>query len=298
MAGRCRGTVAVLVVFAVCSLAMGCSKHALTSDRAADRYFAMAYEAQNLSRTSASEDSQSTAKIVKRAAMVAVLDDPRKGAETVSQRVSELGGYVAQIKHSKASYGSKTEMVLRVPADQLDEMRRSVLALARDVVSDETTSEDVTKRYRDLELILRNYRAEEEQYLAIMKRAQKVSEVLEVTQRLSEVRGRIDQTEADLKSLSHDIAMSVLTLELIADTQAQAAGVRWRPLIAIRKSFYEALGSFGEFGSAMMFILFHIPIAILWIVVIVAALLYGWKLVKVIVRLLPGIRSKRPERAT
>jgi hypothetical protein len=164
-------------------------------------------------------------RIVRKGAIRAVVADPRHQAEAISARVQELGGYVSSLKHSAATTALKTEMRVRVPAARFDELRRFVLGLARELKLDQVIADDVTKRYADLELNIRNYRAEEEQYLQIMKRTAKISDVLEVTEKLSEVRFRIEEAEASLRSLSHDIDMSALAIELEPEQVTPVRGV-------------------------------------------------------------------------
>ena len=57
--------------------------------------------------------------------------------------------------------------------------------------------------------------AEEAQYLAILKNAHTVKDTVEVTDKLSEVRGEIEQLTGELKYLSQQIEMSVVTVTRI-----------------------------------------------------------------------------------
>jgi hypothetical protein len=185
-------------------------------------------------------------------------------------------------------------MRVRVPAARFDELRRFVLGLARELKLDQVIADDVTKRYADLELNIRNYRAEEEHYLQIMKRTAKISDVLEVTEKLSEVRFRIEEAEASLRSLSHDIDMSALAIELEPEQVTPVRGVSWKPVAAVRVAYNDALDSLGDSAAVFVGVLFHIPVIILWAVLIIALLVLGWKLLRLVLRVLaPGLLNWR-----
>jgi len=96
-----------------------------------------------------------------------------------------------------------------------------VRRIAKAVEQDTSEARDATREYVDKEASLRNARAEEAQYLEILKRAAAVKDILEVSSKLAEVRGRIDESEADLRFLHHQVEMSLLTTNISAVAQAQ-----------------------------------------------------------------------------
>jgi len=105
---------------------------------------------------------------------------------------------------------------VRIPAKYFDEARTQVRRIAKAVEQDTIEARDATREYVDKEASLRNARAEEAQYLAILKRAAAVKDILEVSSKLAEVRGRIDESEADLRFLHHQVEMSLLTTNISA----------------------------------------------------------------------------------
>ena len=69
-----------------------------------------------------------------------------------------------------------------------------------------------------------NLRAEEAQYLSILKQANTVKDMLAVTERLSEVRGQIEQQQAEFNALSRQIETVAITISL--RTEAEDESVR------------------------------------------------------------------------
>ena len=68
-----------------------------------------------------------------------------------------------------------------------------------------------------------------------MKQAHTVKDTLEVSEKLSDVRDRIERLQAQIQLMTHDIEMSVVTIALTQESEARAFGIRWRPLTT-RKS--------------------------------------------------------------
>jgi hypothetical protein len=223
-------------------------------------------------------------KLIRRGSIRASADDPKSAAETLQKTATELGGYVAEVVQNQRTSGPQAVLRLRVPAPKFEEMRQRIHAVVREVLDEKTSTQEVTKQYFDLELTLRNQRAEEEQYLKIMKQATSVKDVLEVTQSLSDVRESIHRTEGELRFLTHEIEMSAWEVTLIADEAAQAFGSRWRPLVRIKEAFYEGLDEIGEFGSSFAGFVFMIPAILLWVAFLTVLVFVAWKLLRFIVR--------------
>ena len=95
---------------------------------------------------------------------------------------------------------------------------------------EQVSGRDVTREFYDNEAHLRNLRAEEQQYLAIMKQAHTVPDMLEVSEKLSDVRDRIERLQAQIQVMTHDIEMSAVSI-------TPGAGVRhsgtWHPVAAV-----------------------------------------------------------------
>ena len=124
------------------------------------------------------------------------------------------------------------QVTVRIPADHFEEARSQVRAIAKSVEQDIIEARDVTREYVDQEAALRNARAEEQQYLLILKRAASVKDVLEVSSKLAEVRAHIDRASnrPTLTSFpSRDVSASQLTSPQWL--MAQVFGIRWRPLL-------------------------------------------------------------------
>ena len=137
---------------------------------------------------------------------------------------------------------------IRVPAERLEEARAEIRKLGLRVESERVEAEDVTRQYVDLDARLRNLRSEEAQYLSIMKRASTVKDTLAVSEKLSEVRGQIEEQQAEVQALSRQVETVAINVSLHADAEAQASGLHWRPLYQLKLAMRGGLNSFGNYA--------------------------------------------------
>ena len=110
-----------------------------------------------------------------------------------------------------APFGTIT---MRVPATSLDEVTSRLRSSLGEVVSENTSSQDVSQEYVDLKSRLRNMRAEEAALLDLYARARNVRDTLIVRERLSSVRGEIEQVTGRIRYIEDRTEYSTITLNL------------------------------------------------------------------------------------
>ncbi len=237
--------------------------------------------------------------VVRTGTLEIIVVDPLQAAEQLRDLATHLSGFVVSSRITGSDERSRSAQVtVRIPAKYFDEARTQVRRIAKAVEQDTIEARDATREYVDKEASLRNARAEEAQYLEILKRAAAVKDVLEVSSKLAEVRGRIDEWEADLRFLHHQVEMSLLTTNISAVVaQAQVFGVHWRPLYEARLSLRGALVGMAGYADAMVALLLNLPVVVMWGFTIVALLKVGWMLLRRIVLVFfPGLATwlRRP----
>ena len=122
---------------------------------------------------------------------------------------AELGGYIAESK----VVGGRAYVVAKVPSERMEEFVEEVRKLGR-VVSEETSTRDVTEQYVDLEARLRNARRQEQRLLEILSMAKTVEEVLKVEEHLKRVREEIERLEAYKRYLERRVEYATVQVEL------------------------------------------------------------------------------------
>jgi Domain of unknown function (DUF4349) len=228
--------------------------------------------------------------VIRTGSIEIIVSDPLQTAEQLRTLAVNFSGFVVSSNVNGSDEGTRFAQVsMRIPAEHFDEARAEVRKLAKTVEQDTIEAHDVTRESVNQEAALRNARAEEAQYLAILKRAAAVKDVLEVSSKLAEVRGRIDELEGDLQLLHHQIEMSLLTITIRGMAVAQAFGLHWRPLYEAKVSLRGALAGMADYADDMVALFVNLPVIAIWMLTIMALLKIGWLALRSTARLFfPG----------
>jgi PKD repeat protein len=152
--------------------------------------------------------------IVRNGSLTLVVNDIPATLEAISGMAAGLQGYIVSSntwKNGERVYGT---ISLRVPAENFDPAMSALAALAVEVTSKSTSSQDVTEEYTDLSARLKNLEATEQQLLTIMQQAQKIDDVLAVQAQLTDIRGQIEQTKGRMQYLERSSATSLIQVNL------------------------------------------------------------------------------------
>jgi len=120
----------------------------------------------------------------------------------------------------------------------------------------------------------------EAQYLAIMKSAGRVKDMLDVSEKLSDVRGEIEQQQAEFETLSKQVETVAITVSLRSEPVVPVADLHWRPLYQIKLAWHEALDGLADYADTMVSVVLYIPVVILWVGTFVLGATAVWKLLR------------------
>jgi|GEM_PF-2419412 len=141
----------------------------------------------------------------------------------IQEIVRNIGGYVESANVSEPKVGIKTGwMTVRVPSDRLDTALDEIKKAASAVMSESMNASDVTDQSIDLAARLNAKQAEEGALVSLLKRAEKVSDVIEITSRLTIVRAEIERMEVESRMLEGQVAMSSIMTSVTEDPRAIA----------------------------------------------------------------------------
>jgi hypothetical protein len=203
-------------------------------------------------------------KIIRTSSLDLVVQHPAEFADKIAAMAESSGGYV-ETSEGGGPDSTSARLTIRVPALQFDTVRTAVRKLGLRVESERIEAQDVTRQYVDQDAGIRNLRAEEGQYLAILKQARTVKDMLAVTENLSAVRGQIEQQQAEFNALSRQVETVALTISLRAEAQEQTFGLNWRPGYQLKLALHDGLESLANYATAMIAILFYLPATLLWV---------------------------------
>lgn len=218
-------------------------------------------------------------KVIRTSSLEMIVAHPMETTDKITALADNLGGYIETVS-SGGPNATSASLTLRVPADRFEQARVEIRKLGVRVTGERVDAQDVTRQYVDQDASLRNLRAEEEQYLTILKRASTVKDMLAVSEQLSEVRGQIETQEAEFHALSRQIETVSIAISLRTETEAQTFGLNWRPLYQLKLALRDGLDSLANYAMAMITILFYLPTAILWVGTVLLGLVASWKIVR------------------
>jgi chemotaxis protein histidine kinase CheA len=219
-------------------------------------------------------------KIVRTGSLELTVKSPADSAEQIRRMAESMGGYLEAAQIGGTKEAPTADITIRVPAPHFEEAKAQIRKLAARVETEKTNAEDVTRQYVDMEARLRNLRAEEAQYLTIMKSAYKVDDLLEVTQKLSEVRGQIEQQQAEFQTLSKQVETVAITISLHVLADAQVFGLNWRPLYQLKVAARDGLDALADYATTMVASLFYAPVILAWSLTILLTAVAGWRLLR------------------
>lgn len=125
------------------------------------------------------------------------------------------GGFVADSTiYGGGGKGGSASLTIRVPSERFGQVMADLQALGVEVDTLSTSAQDVTEQYADLQATLRNLTAVEGQYLELLGRAESIGEVLQVQDRLNQVRLQIEQVQGRINLLDHLTTLSTISVYL------------------------------------------------------------------------------------
>jgi uncharacterized protein DUF4349 len=178
--------------------------------------------------------------------------------------VGGLGGYVAGSKESNDGDYRYAAITYRFPVERWDEALAGLRALGQRVISENTTATDVTADVVDMDARLANLRAAETQYQAIMAKAISIDDVLAVQRQLTDVRGQIEQLQAQRDSLANRATLATITVNWqVPVTAVATVNQGWDLGHEVDRAFAALFG----FGQSLATLAVWLLIAVMPIVV-------------------------------
>ncbi|MDJ0365974.1 DUF4349 domain-containing protein [Hymenobacter sp. H14-R3] len=127
--------------------------------------------------------------------------------------VRRSSGYLSASSETHADGEWRQETTIRVPPRQFQTLLSGLAGLGT-VEEKKLSTDDVTAEHADVAARLQAKRAVERQYTALLGRAQKIKDILDIEEKLGEVRETIEATESRLKTLNDEVAYATITLTL------------------------------------------------------------------------------------
>ena len=136
--------------------------------------------------------------------------------KTYSKMTTAVKKYNAIVQNDTEGkdYGSVfRKIIVRVPSKNFDLFLSDISKGVAYFDNKEISSQDVTEEYIDIDARLKAKKVLESRYLELLKKANKVTEMLEIEKQLSAIREEIEAKEGQLRYMQSQISMSTITIE-------------------------------------------------------------------------------------
>ena len=172
-------------------------------------------ESASLSTAQASTNQVIERKIIRNAELDIELEKPSEAYIQISGIANTQGGFIVTSESQQiGENGQRMTVIIRVPAAKFDDTLKQIRALAGRLLREKASGQDVTEEFVDLTARLKAKHALEEQFLEILKKATKVSDMLDVQNNLNNVRTEIERIEGRMRFLENQASLSTITITL------------------------------------------------------------------------------------
>jgi hypothetical protein len=199
-------------------------------------------------------------RIVKTGEVTLEVENVGEALGRVRAMAVELGGYVGGSQ--AGTLEDRATLTIRIPAATFEDALTRLHGMDAEVIAEATREQDVTSQVVDLGARIENLRASEASYRELVARAERVEDILAVQSRLDDVRGQIEQLQAQLDALEGQAALSTLTVTLVPrPTPVTTTTEAWDPAAQLDRALASLVGiGQGLLDGLIWFVVVWLPI--------------------------------------
>ena len=159
-------------------------------------------------------DSVGSGMVVRTATLRLQYDSLATGRKNLSLMLQKYGAYISHENDVRYSGTHEIKMEIRVPQRSLTAFADEVCSGAKFIDQKELNSDDVGLEFTDLQARMKAKQELEKRYLQLLQKAGKISDMLEVEEKMNIVRADIESMQGRINYLSNKAAMATLTVSM------------------------------------------------------------------------------------
>jgi Domain of unknown function (DUF4349) len=182
------------------------------------------------------------------------------------------GIYVGSSTSVPSGDPASGQVTFRVPVDAFESVLRELKGLGT-YRGEQSSTDDVTNQYIDLNGQLAAWRAQERVYLRLLDRARSVTDVIAVQNQLQQVQSNIERLQGQLNYLEDQTSFSTIVLQL---SEPGAAGPAGEPKGRLARAWATAVNGLGVMAAAVL-------VGVVWLtplVVVAGLVLLGLRVLR------------------
>ncbi len=198
-------------------------------------------------------------KVIKTANLSITVGDVDKTVGQITNEAVLVNGFVQNSSVTENEKGQKyANIILRVPVDSFEKVINEIKSLAKLVEREDVNGQEVTQEYIDLQANLTHDQAVEAQYLELLKRAQKVDEIIAVRNKLDQVQGEIEMLKGRLRYLDNQTEMATIAVSISSEAKVTLPAEKWQPWEVIKESTKNLIVSLQNFVNFIVAVIFFL----------------------------------------
>lgn len=157
-------------------------------------------------------------KIIKTARLAFETKDVEATHKKILQLASQYKGLVQNDNSGKDYNRIYKNLTVRIPTENFQQFIDGISEGVAYFDQKDISRQDVSEEFVDLEARLKAKRVLEERYLELLKKANKVEEMLQIERELSTIREEIEAKQGRLQYLQSQVSMSTVNIEFYKTT--------------------------------------------------------------------------------
>ena len=158
--------------------------------------------------------------VIKDASLSLIVLDVREAMDETTLLVKAAKGYIESSSMDEGEKRSNGYMTLRMPEKEFEGMVSAIRAYG-EVKSDQLGGDDVTGTVADVEARIKTLTAEEDSYRVLLRNAKKIGDILDIKDRISQVRQQIESYVARRRTMSRLAALSTITVRFSTEEKEE-----------------------------------------------------------------------------
>lgn len=156
-------------------------------------------------------------------------DDVTQSVKAIEEKVSAIGGYIAESRRDNYNNQMTAYLSIRVPAAEFQSFKGELSGFGT-VMNEHLYTDDVSRQYFDVETRLRSWEAQEKRYLEILQQAKTVEEILRIEDSLANVRREMESLKGQLKYWDQRVDYSEIRLNITSAQNTLTVHDPWQPV--------------------------------------------------------------------
>lgn len=151
-------------------------------------------------------------KIIKTADIKLELKDYNNYNSNIHKNLKAFGAYISKEEQSQYDGMLQNNITIKVPVEKFDDLVNSFSGEGISVIEKKINTEDVTGELVDGKARMEAKKQIRRQYLALLKQAKNMKDILEVQKEINDIQEQIESVNGRIDYLSHQSAYSTINL--------------------------------------------------------------------------------------